>query len=75
MSTRKQSIEITPPVFNVMNEAYHVCNHRCPSCNGRGSHTEYRGKESSGKACERCDGTGRLKAHIEIRWSPDYFDS
>ncbi|MDR1116611.1 MAG: hypothetical protein LBL33_10805 [Tannerella sp.] len=75
MSKQKQFIEITPPEFNAMEEAYHVYNHNCPSCNGRGSHTVYEGKGSTDKACQRCDGTGKLKAHIKILWSPDYYDN
>jgi hypothetical protein len=34
----------------------------------------YEGRESSRKACDRCDGTGRLKAEITICWTPDYLD-
>jgi excinuclease UvrABC ATPase subunit len=75
MSKQKQFIEITPPEWNGMEEAYFVYNHNCPSCNGRGSHKVYKGKESTGETCKRCDGTGKLKAQIKIRWSPDYFDN
>jgi hypothetical protein len=75
MSTQKQTIEIAPPEWDGMEETYHVYNHNCPSCNGRGSHIIYEGKESTNKACQRCDGTGKLRAQIKILWSPDYFDN
>ena len=75
MSKQKQFIEITPPELNGMEEKYHVYNHKCPSCNGRGSHVEYQGKDSRSKECARCCGTGKLKAEINICWSPDYFDN
>ncbi|MDR2915588.1 MAG: hypothetical protein LBV74_12275 [Tannerella sp.] len=75
MSKQKQSIEITPPDFNGMKETYHVYNHKCPTCNGRGFHIDYQGKDTTNKACKRCDGTGKLKAKIEMQWSPDYSDN
>jgi DnaJ-class molecular chaperone len=73
MSTIKNVIEINPPSGNTMEEVLRVFNQPCPSCNGRGFHIEYQGKEQVMKSCKRCDGTGKLQARIEINWSADFF--
>jgi len=72
MSNTSQSIMISPPDFNYMDEKFTVMNVQCPSCNGRGYQFTTEHGERNTIACERCDSTGKLKADIEIKWKPDY---
>ena len=52
----------------------------CPACNGEGSFKRSNSYHGSAKDevatsdCIRCKGSGRLKADIVIRWTPDNND-
>ncbi|HCC51462.1 MAG TPA: hypothetical protein DEQ30_04900 [Porphyromonadaceae bacterium] len=73
MSTQKQSVEIQPKKdFN--KEKFFVYNVQCPACNGKGSHTGYTPgkKDPDITPCKQCDATGKLKAEIDIIWTPYY---
>ncbi len=74
MSNQKHIIEVQPPEHQQIRENYVFCNYKCPVCNGRGyflprqvGHDEWEIAE-----CDYCGGSGRIKAKIEIKWSPDY---
>ena len=72
MSYQKQFIEIVPPNQG-MEEVYQVYNHICTLCKGSGSAVRIMEKEATrSKTCSRCEGTGRLKAVIQIQWMIDY---
>ncbi|MDD4116494.1 MAG: hypothetical protein PHG27_13070 [Massilibacteroides sp.] len=74
MSNQKHVIEIVPPEYQQIREEYEFVNYQCPVCNGQGhflpcqvGHDEWETTE-----CDYCGGSGRVKAKIEIKWSPDY---
>lgn len=73
MSTQKYIIEIEPPTYQQVRETMEFRNYRCPVCNGRGGFTEQVGHdESKTIPCDYCDGTGNVKAVVEIKWRADY---
>ena len=74
MSNQKHVIEILPPEQQQVWEKYEFVNYKCPACNGRGHFmTEQVGyDEFVSPECDYCEGTGRVKASVEINWSPDF---
>ena len=73
MSKQILHIELDPP-SNTKQEVILASNFKCPACNGRGYFSSYSpGEKDKGKtSCTQCDATGRLKAKVEIIWSPDF---
>ena len=73
MSTQQHTINVNPPKYQKVHENMVFRNYDCPVCNGRGSFTEQTGpKEWSSTLCDYCDGTGKVKAVVNIKWQPDY---
>ena len=73
MSVQKYIIEIEPPKYQEVSERKTCRNFICPVCNGRGGFTEQIGKDDyKTTTCDYCDGTGRVKAEVTIKWGADY---
>lgn len=73
MSDYKHIVEVYPPKYGRTLERTEFRGYRCPVCNGRGGFSEQTGRdEYRTRACGHCDGTGLVKAEVEIRWGPDY---
>lgn len=75
MSTPKYIIEVTPPKYEQVRETMEFRNYTCPACNGRGGFTEEVGHDQyQTKTCNYCEGTGKVKAEVTIKWRADYGD-
>lgn len=75
MSTQKHIIEVTPPKYEQVHERMEFRNYTCPVCNGRGGFTEEVGHDHyQTKTCDYCEGTGKVKAEVTIKWRADYGD-
>ena len=73
MSTQKHIIEIGPPKYQEINERMTFRNFTCPVCGGQGGFSERVGHDAyRATACDYCDGTGRVKAEVLIKWGADY---
>lgn len=73
MSEQKQIITIAPPKYEQIREQMLFRNYTCPVCHGQGGFSEQVGRDDyRTKTCDYCDGTGRVKAEVEIHWRPDY---
>jgi hypothetical protein len=71
MSCEKKMIEIVPPEYNNVPEESVFWGISCPKCSGSGNTMEWGIKENYKMACERCGGSGRLRALVRIAWEPD----
>ena len=71
MSEKKQIIEVSPNKFVHNVEQLFLYDFVCVSCNGRGDHVEYHGKETEMIECPDCKGTGKLRAKVVINWESD----
>ena len=79
MSNPVQMVHVTPPDWYQVVEGQTALKERtvmkgfvCPNCNGRKVFTDQTGHDTyKEKACHFCGGTGKLKATVEIVWSPD----
>lgn len=73
MSKQAHTIEVVPPRFQEIRENMAFRGYRCPKCNGRGGFSEKTGfNEHSTKECDYCEGTGKVKAEVQINWKPDF---
>lgn len=73
MSKQQYIINVTPPDYQSIREDMIFRNFTCPACNGKGSFYEQTGREEwETSICDYCDGTGKVKAMVEIKWKPDY---
>lgn len=73
MSKQQHIINVTPPDYQRIREKMTFRNYVCPVCNGQGSFSEQTGhNEWKTELCDYCDGTGKVKADVEIKWRPDY---
>lgn len=78
MSKLISNIEVIPEPLNWDNtpEVIQIVDN-CPSCKGVGNFKIAKGYHGSETGefliadCKRCNGSGRLKADVIIRWSPD----
>lgn len=77
MSNLFTLIQVTPNPHNQDNKpevVQVIC--KCPACNGTGSFKTAKGYHGSSadefiiNDCQRCAGSGELKAYIVIRWMP-----
>ena len=79
MTKIRKMIELLPPYLGRGGsrlEKFTSSGHRCPYCSGNGY---FWSRDETGEAvkdpCPVCEGSGCVKAEIEIRWSPDSSDS
>ena len=73
MSTHKRFIEVIPPKHQKVWEKMELTGYRCPICKGRGGNTEQVGfNKYEETKCDYCQGTGKVKAEIQINWKPDF---
>lgn len=73
MSTQKRIIEVVPPRFQEVWEKLVLPGYCCPVCKGRGGSSEQVGfNEYKETKCDYCQGTGMVKAEIQINWKPDH---
>jgi hypothetical protein len=75
MSEKQHMIKITPPkLLHVGDHAerYTFYNYRCPYCNGRKKFVHEIGKDEYEEIiCDLCDGVGRIKADVTVKWTKD----
>ncbi|WP_143813418.1 hypothetical protein [Parabacteroides provencensis] len=76
MSKQHHIINVTPPEYQQVHESMTFGNYTCPVCNGRGSFIPEQVAHNhwQSKTCDYCDGTGKVKADVQISWKPDYSD-
>lgn len=73
MSKQAHTIEVCPPRYQEIREQMVFRNYRCPKCNGRRGFTEQTGfNEHTTKECDYREGTGKVKAEVQINWKPDF---
>lgn len=73
MSIQKHIIEVTPPKYEQVHERMEFRNYRCPVCNGEGASIEPDGHNHTKRIpCNYCDGTGKVRAEVTIKWRADY---
>ena len=73
MSKQQHIISVTAPDYQTIRENMTLRNFTCPVCNGKGSFSEQTGRDEwETTVCDYCDGTGKVKAVVEIDWKPDY---
>ena len=73
MSTQKRIIEVIPPLYQKVWEKMTLNGYRCPLCGGQGGRSEQIGfNKYEETKCDYCDGTGRVKAEIQIDCKPDH---
>lgn len=73
MSTRQESILITPPSFGTGEEQpEEFTGYRCGYCNGEAGFWGYDDNYDWTKSkCPKCEGLGMVKAVVRIEWVPD----
>lgn len=71
MSKKKQVAEIYPSEYDNRDESTPYTGFSCPTCNGRGFHFDHGVRETRRTKCERCAGSGRLRAKVTIQWEAD----
>lgn len=76
MSDRRNILFIEPKPFSYTAiEEFHFIGIRCPICDGGGKvpiHADYFGmKPDDLEDCQRCGGSGKLKADVVVNWSGD----
>ncbi|GAB6394634.1 MAG: hypothetical protein MdMp024_0946 [Bacteroidales bacterium] len=73
MGGKKYVIMVEPPSASCMNSEqfeFHLLT--CPDCRGRGNRVVYvNRKDAETVPCERCAGTGKLKAVVDINYLPE----
>lgn len=73
MSKQAHTIEVTPPRYQQIREKMAFRGYRCPVCNGQGGRTEQTSfNEHTYKECDYCEGTGKVRAEVQILWKPDF---
>ena len=71
MSVKKKIIEISPPDYCFDEETLEFSDFVCNKCNGRKVFVTIKGHNKfESKQCPYCDGTGKIKAVINITWKP-----
>lgn len=71
MSSKKCVIEIYRPTYGRMAECFSVDGFQCDRCSGRGSFNHEIGVDQfETTICSQCDGSGVLKALVQIKWVP-----
>lgn len=72
MSTQKGIVEIVASEYAYHKETFHFGGYQCPRCGGRGGHREQVGHDEwKSEECGYCQGTGKVKAIVEVKWTPD----
>ena len=72
MSVQKGIIEISVPEYDLHNETYYFGGYKCTRCGGNGGRNEQIGRDDwKWHECNHCQGSGKVKAVVEVKWSPD----
>ncbi len=73
MSSKKQMIWLTPPLYQSKDERIESRNHECGYCHGTGGFWGERNSpsESEWKECPVCEGCGKMDAEVTIKWKPN----
>lgn len=72
MSSKKSIIEIIPPDYWSHKESFEVSGFVCPNCNGRKEFVSQLNRdEFESTKCLFCNGTGLIKAVVNIEWKSD----
>jgi len=73
MSKQHHTVDIVPPEYGDETEKMMFSNYTCPVCHGSKQFLDQTGRDEFKKTtCPYCDGTGKVKAEIIVKWSPDY---
>lgn len=73
MSKQQHIISVTPPEYQQIRENMVFSNYTCPACDGKCTFSEQIGRDEwKTTTCDYCEGTGKVKAEVEIKWQPDY---
>lgn len=71
MSEQKNIISITPPDFGTGEEHIEIDGvFYCGRCRGMGFFWGTDGKEAVKVKCDKCGGTGEVKASVTVSWEP-----
>lgn len=73
MSRKEQTLTLYPLDHDNSMELSEFNNFACPACSGRGWMHDWDAKRDDPhkQKCERCNGSGRLRASVIIKWMPD----
>jgi hypothetical protein len=71
MSKKQNGILISPPLFGTGIERETFTGYSCGYCQGTGFFWTNTGRETIKIACEKCLGTGKVKAVCTIAWVSD----
>ena len=66
MSSKHRMIWLTPPVYGSKEERIESRGYTCEYCHGQGGFL----KDSEGKICPVCEGSGKMDAEVTIKWKP-----
>jgi hypothetical protein len=72
MSKKKTVIAVYPPLFlnQCDKESEEITGFECPYCHGNKKFTSMFPDEET-QICPVCNGLGKIKAKITIKWEPD----
>lgn len=68
MSKKSFTIEVTPPIYENNIESFLFHGFTCPVCFGKKVITD---EYEESEACRYCQGSGKVKATINIKWEAD----
>ena len=72
MSESRHIISIEPARYEQVHERFTFHNFVCPKCHGQGGFRENEGHNHSRfTECDYCEGTGKVKAEVMIKWGAD----
>ena len=72
MSIQKHRIEIAPVSYKRNQEQMIFENYECPVCHGNGGYREEtRHDNYKWNECDYCEGAGKIKAEVTIKWRPN----
>lgn len=72
MSRYRNMIEVSLEKNTPQKEHFYYRNLDCPYCQGRGFTKYYDGRLIKVEMCTKCDGVGKMMAHVTVEFKPDY---
>jgi len=72
MSAQKGIVVISTPDYDSHTETYYFGGYRCSRCGGNGGYNNQIGHDEwKWDECAFCQGTGKIKAVVDVKWMPD----